>query len=56
MKDKNLALQNGLINVSEDTEEYCRSCHNPDSPTFAGFEFEEMWLKIEHNLPVKKKE
>lgn len=56
MKNRELALQNGLVKVFENTEEFCRLCHNPDSPTFAGFEFETMWGKIEHYVPVKKKE
>ncbi|MFZ1291606.1 MAG: multiheme c-type cytochrome [Melioribacteraceae bacterium] len=54
MKDRNLALQKGLNNIFEKTEELCTGCHNPDSPTFSGFEFETMWAKIEHYLPVKK--
>jgi excinuclease UvrABC ATPase subunit len=56
MKNRELAVQNGLVKVFENTEEFCQSCHNPDSPTFAGFDFEAMWAKIEHNVPVKKKE
>ncbi len=56
MKNRELAIQNGLVKVFENTEEFCQSCHNPDSPTFSGFDFETMWAKIEHNVPVKKKE
>lgn len=56
MKNRELAVQNGLVKVYENTEEFCRNCHNPDSPTYAGFNFEEMWEKIEHNVPVKNKE
>ncbi len=55
MKNRDLAAKNGLVKVYENTEEFCRNCHNPDSPTFSGFDFEEMWAKIEHYLPVKKK-
>jgi len=55
MKNRDLAVKNGLVKVFEGTEEFCRSCHNPDSPTYSGFEFETMWAKIEHYLPVKKK-
>ena len=56
MKNRNLAVQNGLVEVFDETEEFCRSCHNPDSPTYSGFDFETMWAKIEHYLPVKKNE
>ena len=56
MKDKKLAIQNGLVNVFENTSEYCQTCHNPDSPTFSGFDFEKMWAKVEHYIPVTKKE
>ncbi len=52
MKNRELALENGLINVFENTENFCSSCHNPDSPTFSGFDFEKMWSKIEHYIPV----
>lgn len=54
MKDRKLAIQNGLLDIYGKTEEHCTGCHNPNSPTFSGFEFETMWKKIEHNLPVKK--
>lgn len=56
MKNRELALKKGLVPVYENTEEFCRSCHNPDSPTFSGFDFESMWAKIQHNIPVKKNE
>lgn len=38
----------GLINP---TEEVCKKCHNEESPTFAGFNFEEMSKKIAHPMP-----
>jgi excinuclease UvrABC ATPase subunit len=56
MKNRDLALQNGLVDVFTNTEELCTACHNPNSPTFSGFDFETMWAKIEHNIPIKKKE
>lgn len=37
MKDKKLAMENGLI---EPTAEVCEKCHNEKSPTFKGFDFE----------------
>ncbi len=55
MKNFELAKEKGLINLRDNVEEFCRNCHNPDSPTFAGFNFEEMWAKIEHPLPFRHK-
>jgi len=56
MKNQELAFKNGLVDVFNNTEELCTGCHNPNSPTFSGFDFEKMWAKIEHNIPIKKKE
>jgi len=50
MKDRALAVQNGLI-VHEEKEKFCISCHNAESPTYTGFEFEEQWDKIKHYVP-----
>ncbi len=55
MKNFDLAKERGLIDLRDNVEEFCRNCHNPDSPTFAGFDFEEMWAKIEHPLPFRHK-
>ncbi len=56
MKNYEVAKEKGLIDLKDNVEEFCRSCHNPDSPTFAGFNFEEMWAKIEHPLPFRHKD
>jgi len=32
--------------------EFCAKCHNDQSPTFKGFEFEKMWDKIKHPVPA----
>lgn len=29
----------------------CRQCHNEESPTFKGFDFEAQWLEIAHTVP-----
>lgn len=50
MKDKELAVQNGLM-LYENKEELCTKCHNEESPTFKGFNLEEMWPKIKHDIP-----
>jgi hypothetical protein len=38
----------GLVKPDEAT---CKKCHNEESPTFAGFNFEEMSKKIAHPMP-----
>lgn len=50
MKDKQQAIANGLI-VNENGEEFCRTCHNSDSPTFKSFNYDEYWEKIKHSDP-----
>ena len=50
MKDKQLAIKNGL-EMHDNTEEFCKSCHNPESPTFVEFNFKESWDKIKHPIP-----
>ena len=30
--------------------EDCKSCHNPKSPTYKEFKYEEFWKKIEHGI------
>jgi hypothetical protein len=49
MKDKDAAVAAGLI---LDPSTGCVRCHNEKSPTFKGFNFEEMYPKIEHHIPV----
>lgn len=43
MKDKNLAIQNGLVIPDE---KVCVKCHNKQSPTFKGFNFAEAKTKV----------
>lgn len=38
----------GLIMPDEET---CKGCHNEESPTFKGFDFDEMFKKIAHPIP-----
>ena len=35
-------------------EKACARCHNEESPTFKGFEFEERWAEIAHPVPEKE--
>lgn len=48
MRDRETAIENGLLIPDEET---CKACHNENSPTFQGFDFEEDWKKIEHHTP-----
>ena len=52
MEDKKLAVENGL-KIYESPEQLCVTCHNEESPAFKGFNFKEMWAKIEHSVPKK---
>jgi hypothetical protein len=51
MKDRQKAIDNGLIIPDE---QLCRKCHNEESPTFKGFNFEEYVKKIAHPNPAKE--
>ncbi len=53
MKDKAKAVAAGLVLYKDDAaiEKWCKTCHNDKSPTFKGFNFEEMWAKIKHPVP-----
>lgn len=48
MKNQKLALSKGMIMPTEDV---CRKCHNDESPTFKGFNYEEYAAKIAHPNP-----
>ncbi len=48
MKDKEKAIANGLLIPDE---EFCKGCHNSDSPTFTEFNFDTMWEQIKHLIP-----
>jgi hypothetical protein len=50
MKDKQKAIDNGL-NVPSDKDKFCTNCHNPESPSYKEFKFDEMWEKIKHFKP-----
>jgi hypothetical protein len=52
MEDKKLSVENGL-KIYDNIEELCVKCHNEESPSFKGFNFKEMWAKIEHSVPKK---
>jgi formate-dependent nitrite reductase cytochrome c552 subunit len=39
----------------EPTKETCTGCHNEESPSFAGFNYEESLKKIAHPIPAEVK-
>ena len=49
MKKREMALKNGLIIPDE---ALCKSCHNEESPTFKGFNYEEYLARIAHDDPT----
>lgn len=54
MKDRDASIAAGMtaILVADGTaEKQCVTCHNEESPTFKGFNFDEMWEKIAHPVP-----
>ncbi|MCL4550050.1 MAG: cytochrome C554 [Bacteroidetes bacterium] len=50
MKNKAEAEKKGLV-MHSDIEKFCKTCHNPESPSYKEFKFQEMWKKIEHKVP-----
>jgi hypothetical protein len=51
MKNRKVALTKGLIVPDE---ELCKTCHNSESPTFKGFNYEEYLAEIAHPDPTLK--
>ena len=49
MKSREEAIKNGLVIP---TAEVCQKCHNEESPNFKGFNFDEYYARIAHELPV----
>jgi len=50
MKDPQAARDAGL--VMDRAPEACVRCHNAQSPTFRGFDFEKRWAEIAHPVPA----
>jgi len=49
MKDKAKATENGLIMGTG--EAACKTCHNPESPSYKEFKFDDAWALIKHPKP-----
>jgi len=53
MKNRETAIAKGLI-IYDNPKDLCVKCHNPESPTYKEFNFEEAWAnKISHPIPKK---
>jgi hypothetical protein len=52
MTDPEAAREAGLVMI--ETEDGCTQCHNEESPTFKGFNFEQRWAEIAHPVPEKE--
>lgn len=52
MRSRELAMKKGLILP---TEEVCKSCHNPESPTYKEFDYATQVAKIAHPDPTLAK-
>ncbi|RKZ14716.1 cytochrome C554, partial [bacterium] len=48
MKDHDASVAAGMVVPNAET---CTACHNEGSPTFAGFDFDEYYAKIAHEIP-----
>ena len=55
MKNRAEAVELGLVvwESDEAIAKMCQGCHNEESPTFIGFNFDEMYPKIKHNIPTE---
>lgn len=52
MKNKEKAMEKGLIIPNEKT---CTKCHNAESPTFKGFNYQEALKQVTHPNPAAQK-
>ncbi len=52
MLDHSLSIAKGLL-IGD--EALCRTCHNPESPTYKEFHFDEFWKRIAHPIPEERK-
>ncbi len=50
MKDRAKSVAAGMVVPDETT---CKTCHNPESPTFKGFDFQAAFQKVAHPNPQK---
>ena len=48
-------LDGATVGLVAPDEKLCTGCHNEESPTFEGFDYEKMLKKIAHPIPEEKK-
>jgi hypothetical protein len=48
-------IEGASVGLMTPDKETCVKCHNEESPTFEGFDFDEMIKKIAHPIPEAKK-
>jgi len=54
MKDIHAGKIDGkTVGLTKYKPEDCKSCHNPESPTYKEFKHAEFWKKVEHTMPAK---
>lgn len=51
MRDRNASVQAGLVIPDE---QVCRRCHNPESPRYRDFNFQERYHQIQHPNPARQ--
>ena len=47
-------IDGATVGLSKPNEAFCKKCHNEESPSFTGFNFEEMVKKIAHPMPKEE--
>jgi hypothetical protein len=52
MQSREKSIAAGMIIPDE---KLCLKCHNPESPTYKEFKFDEMWKQVNHPNPQKAK-
>jgi len=52
MVDPEAARAAGLVMI--ETADGCTQCHNEESPTFEGFDFDKRWAEIAHPVPLEE--
>ncbi|HEX2787617.1 MAG TPA: cytochrome c family protein [Ignavibacteria bacterium] len=50
MKDRAKSEANGLI-IHKEKEAFCTNCHNPESPSYKEFNYDQFWAQIKHPKP-----
>jgi hypothetical protein len=53
MKSHEESVAHGMTEIT-DIENFCKTCHNPESPTFKDINITEAWEQIKHPVPDKK--